>query len=257
MPYPVHPVHAGPDLPLRLQHARASTKKMRIFFSGDREGYVRNHISYPKPKLPRLEVVNAILQGMGEKALRVRGAADLDKLCAGGYVGKCLIMDQGEDCRIADADWLKTLATSDFFLCPPGFVMPMCHNAIETMAVGAIPIISYPEWFDPRLEHMKTCVEFEDKDDLLRKLNRLLELSEESIAQMRRHVIDYYETHLRPESFVRRIESDGRGKITVLMITDANTSRNASKLGARSILIRGTSARPRGWLTGFHNRHVA
>src|SRR2546430_228439 len=94
MPYPVHPVHAGPDLRDRLQTYRASEKKMRVFFSGDREGYAKNRIQYPKPKLPRLEVINAVLTEMGDKALLVRGEQNLDSICAVGYVNRCLIMDQ-------------------------------------------------------------------------------------------------------------------------------------------------------------------
>src|SRR5207237_7600284 len=78
LPYSVHPVHTGPDLRDRLQKYRASERKMRIFFSGDREGYVRNRIRYPRPKLARLDVINAILQGMGEKVLLVQDEANLN-----------------------------------------------------------------------------------------------------------------------------------------------------------------------------------
>ena len=241
MPYPVHPVHAGLDLRDRLQKCRLAEKKMRIFFSGDREGYTKNRIRYPKPKLPRLDAINAILKEMGDEALLVRGEENLRSICASGYVKKCLIMDQ-DQFRIHETDWLGTLATSDFFLCPPGFVMPMCHNAVEAMAVGAIPIINYPEWFDPRLEHLKNCVEFDERADLLGKLNQVLRMDTEQIAWMRQRVIDYYDTFLAPESFIRRIEASERGKVIVLMITDANMSRNASKLNSRSVLIRGTSA---------------
>lgn len=241
MPYPVHPVHTGPDLRDRLQKHRASERKMRVFFSGDRDGYVRNRIRYPKPKLARLDVINAILQGMGEKVLLIQNEADLNSACSGGYVNKCLIMDQSQS-RIHETRWLQTLATSDFFLCPPGFVMPMCHNTVEAMAVGAIPIINYPEWFDPHLEHRKNCIAFEDEVDLLDKLNQVLQMDGNEIARMRRQVVDYYDNHLTPESFVRRIESSERDKVVVLMITDANVTKHASRLNARSVLMRGTAA---------------
>jgi Exostosin family len=241
MPYPVHPVHTGPDLRDRLQKYRASERKMRVFFSGDREGYVRNRIRYPKPKLARLDVINAILQGMDEKVLLVQDEANLDSACSRGYVNKCLIMDQSQS-RIDQTRWLQTLATSDFFLCPPGFVMPMCHNTVEAMAVGAIPIINYPEWFDPHLEHRKNCIVFDDKVDLLDKLNEVLQMDGNEIARMRREVADYYDNRLAPESFVRRIESSKRDKVVVLMITDANVTKHASRLNARSVLMRGTAA---------------
>jgi hypothetical protein len=241
MPYPVHPVHAGPDLPDRLQKYRSTQRKMRVFFSGDRERYVKNRIRYPKPKLPRLDVINAILQGLGEKVLLIQGEQQLNSTCAGGFVNKCLIMEQNQ--TVDETHWLKVLAMSDFFLCPPGFVMPMCHNIVEAMAVGAIPITNYPEWFNPRLEHLKNCVAFDDNDDLLAKSTEVLAMPTDQIAQMRRQVIDYYDTYLTPESFARQVESDRRKKVVVLMITDANVTKNAPKLNGRSILIRGTTIR--------------
>ena len=241
LPYSVHPVHTGPDLRDRLQKYRASERKMRVFFSGDREGYVRNRIRYPRPKLARLDVINAILQGMGEKVLLVQNEANLNDACSDGYVNKCPIMDQSQS-RIDQTRWLQTLATSDFFLCPPGFVMPMCHNTVEAMAVGAIPIINYPEWFDPHLEHRKNCIVFDDKVDLLDKLNEVLQMDGNEIARMRRQVVDYYDNRLTPESFVRRIESSKTDKVVVLMITDANVTKHASRLNARSVLMRGTAA---------------
>jgi hypothetical protein len=154
--------------------------------------------------------------------------------------------------RIDETRWLQTLATSDFFLCPPGFVMPMCHNTVEAMAVGAIPIINYPEWFDPNLEHLKNCIAFDDKSDLLDKLNEVLRMDGEEVARMRQHVIDYHDSYLAQESFVRKIESSEHDKVVVLMITDANVSKNASRLNARSVLMRG-SATPGtgGWLARF------
>jgi hypothetical protein len=241
MPYPVHPVHAGPDLPARLQADRARPKKMRVFFSGDREGYVINRIRYPKPKLPRLEVINAVLEGMGERARLIRGERELADLCSAGYVDGCLIMAQDDE-RIDTTRWLSTLATADFFLCPPGYVMPMCHNTVEAMAVGAIPIINYPEWFAPRLAHLDNCIAFDDRADLIDKLREVLRMDPAAIARMRDRVIAYYDQHLAPETFVRKLEATGGRKVVVLMITDANVSRNASKLNARSVLMRGAGA---------------
>ena len=221
---------------------------MRIFFSGDSKGYVTNRIRYPKPKLPRQEVIDAILQQTGDRALLVQGEQGLASLCATGYVNRCLIMDQ-EHPRIDETRWLATLATSDFFLCPPGYVMPMCHNIVEAMAVGTIPITNYPEWFDPHLEHLQNCIAFDDKADLLEKLNAVLQMDPEDIARMRRRVIAYYDEHLAPGTFIRKVESSEQPKVVVLMITDANVSKNAGKLNARSVLIRGSSAPAiDGWL---------
>jgi hypothetical protein len=242
MPYPVHPVQTGPDLSPRLQEHRRQARKMRIFFSGDTEGYVKNRIHYPTDKLPRLDVINAISEGIGNQLSLVKDEASLASLLGTDrYVNKFVLIESG-GVRIEAKHWLGTLASSDFFLCPPGYIMPMCHNTVEALAVGAIPIINYPEWFTPRLEHLKNCIVFNDKSDLIDKLSSVLMMGDEQIAVMRQRAIDYYDNFLTPSSFTRRIEATKRQKIIVLMITDANVLRNASRLSRRSILIR--SGRP-------------
>jgi len=249
MPFPVHPVHAGPDLRNRLEKYRAAEKRVRIFFSGHTQGYVKSRMRYPKEKLPRQEVINAIMERMGNQSLVVSDQASLDGLYSTDvYTSKCVLVDANH-LWIDDRRWMSTLAKADFFLCPPGYVMPMCHNAIEAMAVGAIPIINYPEWFDPHLRHLETCIVFDDKNDLIEKLNDVLAMSEQRVGELRQRVIQYYETHLSPESFAHRVATDQRRKVTVLMITEPAVAQNASRFNRRSIVLRGTSMTSgRGWL---------
>jgi hypothetical protein len=106
-------------------------------------------------------------------------------------------------------DWLDTVSKSDFFLCFSGVELPMCHNAIEAMAVGTIPIISYADWFFPALEHKKNAIVFKDEKDLVEKVNEVFQMPQEQIAEMRRNVLKYYETHLSAESFMKRYENLG------------------------------------------------
>ena len=238
MPYPVHPLLSGSDLPARLEKLRNNEKKLRIFFSGDIKGYTKNRIRYPNTKLPRLEVIGTILEKSGDKTIHVKDENTLKGLFGGDFVNRCVIVDTSE-LWVDPKDWLPDLSKTDFFICPPGYCMPMCHNVIEAMAVGAIPIINYPEWFNPTLEHMENCIVFDDKEDLIRKIEDVLEMGQQTISEMRDKVIDYYENRLRPRTFINNIESREENKITVLMITDKNTIRNASRLNEKSILISG------------------
>ena len=238
MPYSVHPLLSGADLPARLETLRKNKKRLRIFFSGDTKGYTKNRIHYPNTKIPRLEVIETILQRMAGKTIYVKHEADLKRLFADGFITSCVIVDTSR-LWIDPTDWLPDLSKTDFFICPPGYCMPMCHNVIEAMAVGAIPIINYPEWFNPTLEHMENCIVFDDKKDLIRKIEDVLEMGQQTISEMRDKVIDYYENRLRPRTFINNIESREENKLTVLMITDKNTIRNASRLNEKSILISG------------------
>jgi hypothetical protein len=255
MPFPVHPVHATPDLKQRLEEYRSSNKCMRVFFSGDTKGYTRNRIQYPKAKLPRPDVIDTILGHMDEDVLLVKDPSVLNDLCSAAYVKKCVIVDTNET-WIDDRIWLTTLARTDFFISPPGISLPMCHNVIEAMAVGSIPITNYPEWFDPGLTHMENCIVFDDRDDLIDKLKTALEMNEEQITRMRLNVLDHYETYIKPDTFVHRVESSKDKKITILMLTESNVAYNVSKLNKDSILMRGTiSSNDKDWIKRL-SQHV-
>jgi hypothetical protein len=238
MPYPMHPAHVTQDLKRRLEEYRSTKSNMRIFFSGDTKGYARNRIRYPKAKLPRLKIINTILDRMDTGVLHVKDMSVLNSTQNEAYIKKCVIVDTNET-WVNERDWLGYLARADFFLSPPGIIMPMCHNVIEAMAVGSIPLCNYPEWFTPGLIHMENCIAFDDQDDLIAKLKLALAMGEEEILRMRTNVLNYYETYLKPDTFLRRIESSKDKKVIVLIITEANMLRYSSKLKKSSVLMRG------------------
>ena len=166
MPFPVHPVHSTSDLEQRLERCRSNIKSMKVFFSGDTKNYTRNRVQYPKAKLPRLRVINTIRERMNENVVLIKDSAHLKSMMDRSYMNKCVLVDTDKT-WVDDREWLENLSRSEFFLSPPGIVMPMCHNLVEAMAVGAIPITNYPEWFDPDLRHMETCIVFDSKEDLI------------------------------------------------------------------------------------------
>ncbi len=254
VPFPVHPVHATPDLEQRLKEYRSSNKCMRVFFSGDTKGYTRNRIQYPKAKLPRPDVIDTILERMDKEVVLVKDPSVLYDFSSATYVNKCVIVDTHET-WIDDRIWLSTLAKTDFFISPPGISLPMCHNVIEAMAVGSIPITNYPEWFDPGLTHMENCIVFDDRDDLIGKLKCILEMNEEQIIRMRENVLSHYETHIKPDTFIHKVESSKDKKVTILMLTESNVARNVSRLNKNSILMRGTMpSSEKGWIKRLSQR---
>jgi hypothetical protein len=197
-------------------------------------------VRYPGPKLPRLEVLTTLKERLGDGIVTVRSSEQIEEPCELGFVDRFVLSDSGSG--IAPSQWLATLAKADFFLCPPGIVMPMCHNVIEAMAVGTIPLISYAEWFHPNLEHLSNCIVFDGKDDLVEKMRLALSMPKQQVQAMRAKVVTYYESHLRPEVLVRAIEARPERTVTVLLHTELNMARNASKLNRRSVIIKGPDA---------------
>lgn len=238
MPYPMHPLNYGKGLQARLEKGRIQPRKMRLFFSGDTEGYRRNRIRFPSTKLTRTEIINAVVEKMREETLRVSDAATFDRLLEGLYLRKFVLVEN-KSFRVDAECWLETLAKADFFLCPPGYVMPMCHNTVEAMAVGAIPFINYPEWFNPDLSDMETCVAFDSRAELIEKIRYVLDMGQDKIDDMRARVIKYYKEHLDPAGFVNSVEASNHEELSLLVITDAYVARNAAKVNEKSVLVAG------------------
>ena len=254
-PYAMHPAQALLATPEVLAQLRVSPRRMRVLFAGDSQGYVRNRVRYPGPKLPRREVLATLKERLGDAITAVSSSEQIDQLCDAGFVDRFVLSDSGSG--ISPSDWLPTLAKADFFLCPPGIVMPMCHNVIEAMAVGTIPLISYAEWLHPNLEHLTNCIVFDGRADLVEKMRLALSMPELQVNAMRANVVAYYESHLRPEVVVSVIERRPERGVTLLLHTELNMARNASKLNPCSVVIKGPGGDdPLRWIGRTIDRHI-
>jgi hypothetical protein len=107
------------------------------------------------------------------------------------------------------------------FLAPPGFQMPQCHNIIEAMAVGCIPLTNYADWFSPPLTDGENCFRFHDRKDLQERIASILATDQAALNAMRRRVIDYYDRHLAPKSFLERFRAQQASEIRLYVNTDS------------------------------------
>ena len=99
-------------------------------------------------------------------------------------------------------------------------------------------------------------MEFDDKIDLVRKINHVLNLEQEQVNTMKANVIEYYRKHLDPVAFVDKLEMKSDNAVTMLMITDAYVANNASKLNRNSIIINGTPRHPGALWSGIRKSHT-
>lgn len=256
MPYAVHPMHAERVVGESLAGLRATKRNVRILFAGDLEGYKRTWIRYPEAKLTRTEVISTLKERLGDPLRLANTPQDLNAVMESGYTRQLVIVDN-DGARIEWTRWMDVIARADFFLCPPGIVMPMCHNIVEAMAIGTIPITSYPEWFSPKLEHLKNCVVFNGKDDLIDKVNMALAMSDDQKLEIRENAMRYYELHLKPETFVRKVETRTESALNILMYSEYNVAKKTAKLNGRSVLMRGEDAVGQwAWLAGAGRAHA-
>jgi hypothetical protein len=125
---------------------------------------------------------------------------------AAGTAGRVTLVDSSQR-PIPMEDFRQTVAGFGFFLCAPGVFMPLCHNLIEAMSVGTIPLIqrSYAALLEPVLEHGRNAIVFDGEADLVERVGEALAMDPDRIGGMKRRVLDYYDAHLSPRAVAQRI----------------------------------------------------
>jgi hypothetical protein len=218
IPFFMHPLIYFFKQHRRLGQFRGKERKLRIFFGGNTDKLYYTDPGLKKQgQITRFEALNALLSHC-RRIRSLKSSKDLMAISSNDvYQNECWVLCTDKTQQIASFDWLNRISLSDFFLCFSGAGLPMCHNAIEAMAVGTIPVISYFDWFDPPLEHKKNAIIYSSTEDLLNKVEEIFKMSDEEINEIRRNAVDYYDNNLSPKSFVRRFEAS-EDKINTLIL---------------------------------------
>jgi hypothetical protein len=234
MPYPMHPIIYKRKQHEMLVRFRENERRVAILFSGNYgEGYVHSILPDRFGKMSRPEIMALLLVSEIPRIVNTREEIE-SFLYRGGYRNVFMLVNT-KNVYIDQKNWIDALSKSHFFLAPPGDIRPMCHNIIEAMAVGAIPITSYPEWFHPRLAHRENCLVFSDRDDLFQKIRMAMQMDPKEINAMRRQVMRYYDDHLSPDSLIRSIESSAKRRLELFIQT--GNSHYLSKVNSGSVII--------------------
>jgi len=198
----MHPnIHKNIDI-FDIESLRKNTKKRKIFFAGNiKKDYESESIAIIHKKISRPNIIKFICDNfdMNKKII----LNDLSH--SNEYSNKIHIIDTNS-IRIPCENWLNILSESHFFLACPGVRSPVCHNVVEAMAVGVIPILEYPEYFFPPLEDMSNCIVFKAESGLIKAVKKVLELPIEEIKIISKNVMKYYDNHLKQNNFIKNIE---------------------------------------------------
>jgi len=240
MPYPMHPLVYASDRDRDCRRLRAGPRSLRLFFAGnvDAQAYTSSSsmraVRARFDMLDRARVISTLETGLGDAVQRVSDPAALNRCVAKGAGAEAVLaIDPGF--RIGLDRWLETLSRCDVLLSPPGVFMPLCHNAVEAMSVGCIPLTNYAAWFTPRLTHMENCIEFTDEADLVRKARMVLEMDSSRIAEMRANVAAYYDRYLDPDRFRERVFAHPAKSLTLFVITERRSTWE--RVDADSVLL--------------------
>ncbi|WP_163400266.1 ATPase [Flavobacterium fluviatile] len=193
LPYIMHPVN--------YLHPEIETlpKNIGILMSGNFEEKIYNTsvIQHNFGLLNRWEICNEIVNH--KKALSISGDELVKDLFTGRFKNNLVLM-KWQSGAIPTEKWRHFLSSADFIFCAPGMTMPMCHNVLEAMSVGVIPILNYPHWLNPSLKDNSDCLVYKDVSDIKTIIDKALLLSDNEKKEMAKNVIEYYKRYY--ESYV-------------------------------------------------------
>lgn len=223
VPYPLHPSNYFITKSINyLNYYRKQFRKYKIFFSGNIYKFSYDSIQLKEAFgiNSRFETIEYLKCKLIENQLIiVDNDVSWNNIQENGFNGLVLIdwywnpkETYNMGVKIDASKWLETLSYSSFFLACPGVVMPHSHNLFEAMAVGTIPIIQFGEIFYPPLEDNVNAIFFKDLEDLILKINYIINLNENEISKLSENVIKYYETQVSPKSFGNKLDILEYGK---------------------------------------------
>ena len=121
---------------------------------------------------------------------------------------KCFIVNT-ENCRIPINQLRNYLNRFAFYLSCPGVVMPYCHNIVEAMSAGCIPLVQkeYANMMQPPLTDKVNAVFFNTMEDLPQSINVAYSMDQSTLKTMQKNVMTYYKNHLTPKTVIEKILS--------------------------------------------------
>jgi len=151
--------------------------------------------------------------------LALPGKDEMLKRIGDGSLDKKYAFAIKEHFELPMADVRETLSHFNFYLCCPGVVMPLCHNVIEAMSVGTIPLIQkeYAEVMYPNLTDKVNAIIFDDLEHLNGILQDVFAMSELEIAELRKNVLQYFQDNLTPESVIEHLNNSIKNKELVYL----------------------------------------
>jgi hypothetical protein len=198
IPYFAHPDYYRTGIYKQVQKLRLKERRFRIVFAGTfhRDVYVN---SFAFPILSRFQILEFLIWEFASELLFVSAGCLPERY--GGIV-LSVTSDTNDNTRkhgLNHMEYIKFLSTADFMIAPPGWLMPMCHNLVEAMSVGTIPITNYPAYVHPhRLVHRQTSMCFSSCEELRATVRDALSMKEDEVLRIRENVIEYYERFLSP-----------------------------------------------------------
>ncbi|MBK9175534.1 MAG: hypothetical protein IPM46_04190 [Flavobacteriales bacterium] len=193
-----------------LDQQRERKRERGLFFFGNMEpqAYDRDEPERVFGCFSRTHTLNVLRQRMPE---RIHWPTRSDEITT--RPGQPIVLVPRSEMYISTVDVIHILRGFDFFLAPSGVVMPLCHNVVEAIFAGSIPILQYGHLFDPPLRDGVECIAYRTEDDLVAAVERALSMPQHDIDRMRASMQAYYDSHLTIDHVMGRMQKAWPGRI--------------------------------------------
>ena len=207
LPFFVHPeIHESGQVEQFLsKDDQPTTRPLSLLFAGNAKApkYDAPVLADKYNVLSRVRALAIAESSFGAEL--VRRPLTLDQLIPSQEHRKSLTIATTQDLRIPSEQWIETLALADFYFACPGVEMPLCHNLIESLAAGSIPILQYHQYLHPSLTHGENCLVYSDEISLVEMLQLALNMPSDEIESMKTAAQEYYKAYLQPGSFAKQL----------------------------------------------------
>ena len=200
-PYFAHPKFYKAGLHNTVRGLRDQKRNVRIFFSGTLSKSAYSD-KFKFPILNRDKIMRHLVEKFEWAIEGDSGAVGVKPILV---VSTSDTRDIVEKHKFRLKTYIDVMSRSDFFICPPGWLMPHSHNIIEAMSVGTIPITNYNSYMHPPLSPDANCLAFATLREFEGAIDRALRMDAQEVRRLRQGVISYYEEHLEPASFGKKL----------------------------------------------------
>jgi len=155
----------------------------------------------------RYETFNYIIYNLPKDVVYIPSNIDsfLKDIDRGLLREKIVLLDTN-NFEISKKHYFYILLRTDFFIHMSGVIYPYCHNQIESMMAGCIPITQFANFFIPRFQQETDSLLFESLDNLINILSKVNSGYFKNTTQaMRKNIIEYYREHYSFQSFANKL----------------------------------------------------
>jgi len=229
MPYYLYPRLYNSKIYKELDVLRGMSKIFKIVFSGSTHPTLYSNFEWShtdgKKMLNRNQVIDFVSKEFSSEIFYLTSYKDIDSAAKSS---KKIIFSLNDtlakktSSKLSNIEHLKLIAQSSFFLTAPGTGMPICHHIMEAIKFGTIPITSYADLLNPKLDN-NLCLNFQSFADLYSAIEKAIFMKDDEKEFKKNNLINFYNESLSPESFYKKL-SDVNFTKEIIACNDHNSA---------------------------------